>query len=231
VLVKQEFLSHLFLKILHILTSQTIKDEAKNLHSPKLSVWFAHLLLSARANAILLQFFCERWFCILLKIKRHNFHEASSENAACYLPLFFRGATVKASALPKFFASPCNLSNDQKKHPKLSRIYLTTARFRKLCNNPAKKIANHLHFIQQKKTNPNKQEFQYINKEFVEAESRALGLRRPLPSIGPTTTTWRQKLARLQKRNTKWARTDRTWQALCLLGKRVDRQSFASSFE
>jgi hypothetical protein len=74
---------------------------------PTTKIWLcglARLFLSA----ILLQFFANIDFAYHSKIKKHNFHEASNKKVACNLPLFFRGATINAYALPKFFVSPCN---------------------------------------------------------------------------------------------------------------------------
>jgi hypothetical protein len=62
-----EFLAFLIgnFAFLMVIGSFELQGEAKNfdkenLHRPKLTDWFARLLLSARASAILLQFFCKR---------------------------------------------------------------------------------------------------------------------------------------------------------------------------
>jgi hypothetical protein len=68
----------------------------------KLTKWFVRLILIARVGAIRMHFFVDADFAYYSKIKKHNFHETSNEKAACHFPLFFRGTTVKASALPDF---------------------------------------------------------------------------------------------------------------------------------
>jgi hypothetical protein len=73
----------------------------------KLAEWLMHFPLNSRTGVIWAQFFCECWFCIVLQNQKAQFSRSIERKSSVQFSLAFRGATVKASALPRFFASPC----------------------------------------------------------------------------------------------------------------------------